>query len=413
MRVAITADCHLNKVNFAAYKDKDSGRPYKAHDFMKAFEYVVDKNISDIKPDVFVIAGDVYDTYDPSNDVRAFFSEQISKLVSAKIPIIILVGNHDICKKNHALSPLLSIKMKNVMVVEEPKLIKFKDHIFLLYPYSISVERSIISNKELYHKFIAESNEKKKSDERLKDLPTLFFGHFGVKGASMNLGKSQIGRELNVINKGSNDISVSDLDQSGADYVFLGDFHSHQILPTKKCISMYTGSLEKDDMTHRDSSKGFVVYDTEYDDDPKYGKSKFIEYPNCRPMISITGSLKEIREKVQNLDSNQKGASVRVVFKGNSKEADAFHLALEDIRSEIKEKVSPVHLFDAQNIIEKEKEEKGKEIEQKIIETGHMTEEEVMEVISEIIKEQTDEEEYELIYSMAKDIQKEAKEISK
>lgn len=412
MKISVIADCHLNKVNFSTFKDKDSGNPYKSHDFMKAFEYMVDKNINEIKPDVLVIAGDIYDTHDPSNYVRAFFSRQVSKLVRNKIPVIILVGNHDICRKNHALSPLLEIKMNNVMVIEEPKLIKFKDHIFLLYPYSIKVERSVIKNRDLFYHFTNESKLKIKDNPEFKDLPVLFFGHFGVSGATMNSGSSSAGGKLNFVNNSSNDISVSDLDSLGVDYVFLGDYHSHQILPTKNCVSMYTGSIEKDDITHRDTKKGFVVYDTNLPKDPKYGTSRFIEYPYCRPMVSISGSLKEIRDGIEKLDSNNQGAFVKILFEGDIKEANDFHIALESLRNDIRKKVQPVHLIDAQNIIEKDKEDKGKEIEEKILETGHMTDDEVMEVVGEIIKEQVDEEEYKIIYKMAEDIRKEAKELS-
>ena len=410
--MSITADCHLNKVNFSAYKDKDSGKPYKSHDFMRALEYIVDKNIDEIKPDLFVIAGDVYDTYDPSNDVRAFFSRQIAKLVDAKIPVIILVGNHDVCKKNHALSPLAEIKMKNVKVVDEPKFIKFRDHILLLYPYSISVERSIISNKKLFYQF-AEENEQKIKDSNLEGFPVLFVGHFGVKGASLNMGMSSLGKKLNFINDSSNDISVADLDNSGADYIFLGDYHSHQILPTKKSVAMYTGSIEKDDVTHRDLKKGFIVYDDSFAEDPKYGKSKFIEYPGCRPMVAISGSLKEIREGIDELSKKDQGASVRIVFQGDTKEANSYHLALEDLREEVRKKIKPVHLLTDQIIVDKEKEDKGKEIEKKIIETGHMTEDEVMEVIGEILKEQADEEEYKVLIEMAQEIRKDAKEVAR
>jgi exonuclease SbcD len=413
MKISVVADCHLNKVNFSAYKDKDSGKPYKTHDFMKAFEFIVDKNINDVKPELLVIAGDIYDTYDPSNDVRAFFSRQVSKLVKNKIPVIILVGNHDICKKNHALSPLAEINMKNVMVVEEPKFIKFKDHILLLYPYSISVERSIISNRELFYKFAKENKEKIEGNQGFEKMPVLFFGHFGVKGASLNLGTSAQGKSLNFVNTSSHDISVSDLDKSGADYVFLGDYHSHQILPTKKCISMYTGSIEKDDITHRDLKKGFVVYDTGLPKDPKYGTCEFVEYPNCRPMIAISGSLKEIRKGIEDLDEDSKGASVRVIFKGDKKDSHDFHLALEDIRTSIRKKVKPVHLLTEQKLTDKEGEKKGKEVEKKISETGHMTEDEVMGVIGDILKELVDEEEYKNLYDMAKEIRKESKEIAR
>jgi len=412
MKATIVADCHLNKVNFSAHKEKDSGIPYKSYDFMKAFEYIVDDNIKNIKPEVFVIAGDVYDTYDPSNSVRAFFSRQLAKLVANKIPVIILVGNHDICKKNHALSPLANIKMRNVMVIEEPKFFKFKDHVLLLYPYSISVERSLIENKVLFHKFIEESKQKIEDNDDLKGLPVLLFGHFGVCGASFNTGKKRFGGQLNIANKNNTDISIADLDKSGADYIFLGDFHSHQILPTKNCIAMYTGSIERDDMTHRNMDKGYIVYDTELPKDPKYGQSKFVEYPNCRPMISLAGSLKEIREAVTMLDDKDEGAAVRILFKGNPKESHDFHLALESIRYDIRKKLKPVHLFDAQEIVEEEKEKQGKEIEQKIIETGHMTEDEVMDVIGEIIQEQVDEKEYKILYKMAEEIRKDAKEVA-
>jgi len=380
---------------------------------MKSFEHIVDDIITNIKPDLLVIAGDIYDTYDPSNDVRAFFSRQVSKLVAAKIPVIILVGNHDICKKNHALSPLAEIKMKNVKVFEEPKFIKFKDHILLMYPYSVSVERSIITNKKLFFDFAEENKRKIAENAELKDLPVLFFGHFGVKGASLNLGTSSQGKALNFINTSSHDISVGDLDKAGADYIFLGDYHSHQILPTKSCVAMYTGSIEKDDITHRDLKKGYVVYDTELPKDPKYGKSEFIENPNCRPMISISGSLKDIRAGIESLDAKDKGAAVRVTFKGDVKEAHEYHLAIEGIRKEIKSKVNPVHLLTEQKVEDKEQKKKGKEIEQKIIDTGHMTEDEVMDVIGGILKEQVEEKEFAVLLEMAKDIRKSAKEIAR
>jgi hypothetical protein len=176
---------------------------------------------------------------------------------------------------------------------------------------------------------------------------------------------------------------------------------------------MYTGSIEKDDITHRDLKKGFVVYDTDLPKDPKYGQSKFIEYPGCRPMIAISGSLKDIRKGINSLDKKDQGASVRVIFKGDTKQSHDYHLALEGLRQEIRKKIKPVHLLTEQKIVDKEKEDKGKEIEQKIVETGHMTEDEVMEVIGEILKEQVEEEEYKILYEMAKEIRKESKEVSR
>lgn len=411
MKISIISDCHLNKVNFSAFKDKESGIPYKSHDFMKSFEFMVKKNAEEIKPDLLVIAGDIYDTYDPSNDVRAFFYRQINILTEAKVPVAIIVGNHDICKKSHALSPLAEIKNKNVKVIEEPEFLHFKDHILLFYPYSLSVERKLISNKELFYKFIKEKDEKLLLDNELKELPVLFFGHFGVKGAALNLGHSTKGKKINHENINSDDISIGDLDNIGANYVFLGDYHSHQILSTKKCISMYTGSIEKDNVTHRNIKKGFVVYDTDYEEDVQYGRSKFIEYPNCRPMVSISGSLNEIRKSVDNLNKIEHNeAAVKILFEGNIKDSHSYHLALPNIIAEIKDKIDPVHIMESQSIVDEEKAEAAKNMEEKIAESGHMTESDVMDVIYEMIKEQVDENEYKEIVAIANQIKKEAKD---
>src|SRR3989304_334393 len=101
MKIAITADLHLNKSVYKGVMDKDCPLiPFRNVDFMKAFSYVCDKTIEN-KPDLMVIAGDVYDNHSPSNEIRGFFSGQLHRVSNNNIPIIILVGNHDICRKHH------------------------------------------------------------------------------------------------------------------------------------------------------------------------------------------------------------------------------------------------------------------------------------------------------------------------
>ena len=102
-----------------------------------------------------------------------------------------------------------------------------------------------------------------------------------------------------------------------------------------------------------------------------------------------------------------------MTFQGDTKESHDYNLALEGIREEIRKKVHPVHLLTEQKVVDKAQQKKGEDIEQKIIETGHMTEDEVMDVIGDIIKEQVDKEEYKVLYEMAKDIRKSAKEIAR
>jgi DNA repair exonuclease SbcCD nuclease subunit len=378
---------------------------------MKAFEYMVDQNINTIKPDLLVIAGDIFDTYDPSNDVRAFFNAQLSRLVDCKVPVIILVGNHDICKKNHALSPIANINVRNIKVIEEPKMIQFKGHLLMLYPYSLSVERSIVSQRKLFADFVEESKKKIADNEALQGNPILFFGHFGVKGAKLNAGLSVAGKKMDFKNSSSHDITINDLDSIGADYVFLGDYHEHQILPTKNCVAMYTGSVEKDDITQREQPKGFVVYDTEVCKDAEYGKVRFVEYPHCRPMVALSGSVKDIQAGIDKLTDDDMGAAVRIVYMGDTKGLNEFSLSIDDMRHQIRQKIKPVHIYDSQKVTDTETVEKGKKLEQDIIERGHMSEDEVVDVVNSIIAELAEEDEISTIQQMALEIRKEAKEV--
>ena len=89
MKIAIIADCHLNKTVYKGVMDKNKlSLPFRNVDYMNAFEYMIDKNINEIKPELVVIPGDIFDTFDPNNDVRGFLNEQIAKLKEARIPII-------------------------------------------------------------------------------------------------------------------------------------------------------------------------------------------------------------------------------------------------------------------------------------------------------------------------------------
>jgi len=406
VKITVVADCHLNMVRFSSFKDKESGIPYKSYDFMRSFEYIVSKNIEEIKPDLFVIAGDIFDTFDPSNTVRGFFNRQLRRLVDDKIPVIILVGNHDVCMKNHALSPLHEIQIKNVKIIDSPKLLQFKDHLLLLYPYSLDVERLVIKNKQLFSQFVAESKSK---IHEFSNKPVLFFGHFGVTGANKNSGISN-GKKITTINTDTEDITLSDLDSIGANYVFLGDYHEHQILNTKSCRAMYAGSIEKDDITQIEQKKGFLLYDTEVEEQDRYGKVRFIEYPNCRPMVSLYGSVQEIQDGIDALTESQTGAVVKIVYVGDIKSLSSFSSSIEKMRNQIRNKIQPIHIYDSQKITESvEEEKKIQELEQEVIEKGEITDEEIMDTVCEMLGELVSKEEYVIVESMAKKIYKESK----
>ena len=383
MKIAVIADAHLNKSTYKNIMDKDQhGLPFRTADFMKSFEWMIDKVI-DIKPHLLEITGDIFDNYGPSNHVRAFFNKQMAKLRGVNIPVIVLVGNHDACMKHHALKPLQELDLGSPMIVDQPMLYNWNGVSMMLMPYSIDVEQGNISLRDEFLKLIEDSK-----DDLSKNNDIFFFGHFGVRGASMSTYKGKDGVTKDFLNKSKSDISVDDLDKIGADYVFLGDYHKFQILPTKKCKAMFTGSIEKSDISEADQKKGFVVYDSNAEDSPDMGKCKFIEYPHCRPMLVLSGTILDMQTKLAELDpSGYKSAIVKLVFKGDKDEPNKFAIGLHDFKKKIMEKIEPVYIDTEKKVVDLKQEEEAKAIQEEILEKGQAGDEEILQLMKDMIKE--------------------------
>ena len=413
MKIAIVSDLHLNRSVYKGVMDrKCSTLPFRNVDFMKAFSYVCDK-IVEIKPDLVVIAGDAYDNHNPSNRIRGFFSRKLHKLNSKGIPVVMLVGNHDICKEHHALSDILELNIKELLVVEKPTTMRFMDKNLLFFPYSLDVEQQKISIKEEFSTFV--HNVKKEG----LDNDSLFFGHFGVRGGKINEFSEEVSGDgaedvqiikKSFVNKSKHDISVDDLDEIGSDYVFLGDYHRFQILPTRKCFALYTGSLEKTDISEIDQEKGFVLYDSDVVFDAKMKNCKFIPYTGCRPMIEIKGSVAEIQKCIINIDADKmKNSVVKISFRGSPSELSDFSIQLEAIKSQIISKIDPIHIYHVQDVKDDEMDQKAKKVEQEILQKGHIDAQDVLDVVSEMIKNaEPDEEEQKHICALSMEIYNEA-----
>jgi DNA repair exonuclease SbcCD nuclease subunit len=414
MKIANVADLHLNKGVYKGVSDRDNPSiPFRYGDFMRAFEFVCDTAIAE-KVDLVSINGDVYDHVEPTNLVRGFFSSQLRKLNEAKIPVMILIGNHDVCRKHHALKDIHELNLKNIKVIEKPKIINYKGQAqLLLFPYSLDIECKNVTIKDEFYKFIEEAHEK-----RIDGVPILFFGHFGVQGAAMN----QYGEEetdttttpvlKDFVNRNPHDISLEDLDQIGADYVFLGDYHRFDVLATKNCVAMYTGSIEKNNFNEAKQPKGFVIYDDSLPKDEKMGQTRFIEYPNCRPMAEIKGTFEDIQRKFNELDHSQYQDGIfKLSFVGTSSELINFSTGLDGLKKEISDKTNAIHIFHRQTIKDAEMEELVSEIEQEIEEKGHIDVADVIDVVKEMIEERVEnEEERQATTDLAVDIWKTAME---
>lgn len=424
MKIAIIADLHLSKSVYGVL-DKRTLLPFRTVDFMNSFEWIINKNINEIKPDLIVLGGDIYDYHNNmSNSVRGFFSAQLSKLIEAKIPCIAMVGNHDICMSSHALNDIQELKLKPVKIIDRPVITEFKGHRLCLFPYSLDIEQKKVTLQESFKKF---SDEIKALPH---DKPTLFFGHFGIYGATLNDYKKDFNTDdiddegsgdkgitnttttrLDYVNNSKDDIHVSQLDDMAADYILMGDYHKHQKLKTKT-IGFYCGSIERTGFTEQGQVKGFMVYDSEANMDKDYGKCRFVEYPNCRPMMELIGTLDAMKKQFDAFDySKYQGAIVRLVFKGTSDDLMYFSNGIEEFKKEIIGRTNAIHVFTNQKPpTDKIQEQKATELEKEIMERGHFTDKDIIGVLNEMVGERVkDDKEQTGIMELADLIYKEVK----
>jgi len=421
MKIAVAGDCHVNKSTYGHVKDKDnSNLPFRTVDHMKSMAFAVDEVVS-LKPDLFVFVGDTYDNFYPSPDIGGFFSSQLRKLKENNIPVIILVGNHEVCKKHHALMPLKELDLDFVKVVDAPTMIKMNNYVLMLFPYSLAVEQDKISLHDQFDEFVKDVKQEVLDDPSMQDMPVIFFGHFGVRGASMNqwmdkptgLITGQTIKRLskkNFRNTEESAISVEDLDNIGASYVFLGDYHKHQVLPTKKCKAMYTGSIERTDINEMGQRKGFLLFDSEMPEDDKLGKCRFIEYKNCRPFVELRGTWNEIVDGAKLLATEYTGAIVKIKFMGDRNQLVECSSGLAALKERIKAKINPAHIMYEQEIVDTDEVKSATELEKTILEKGYVGTDDVLDIVDEIIGEkQIADEEKIAISEMAKEIYNEVR----
>ena len=98
MRILHTSDWHLGKL-------------FEGHHLTEDQAYVLDDFIAlarDTKPDIVIIAGDLYDRSVPPHEAVSLFSDVLNRLVrDVKVPTLAIAGNHDSAERIDFGSELL------------------------------------------------------------------------------------------------------------------------------------------------------------------------------------------------------------------------------------------------------------------------------------------------------------------
>ncbi|MEO6760475.1 MAG: DNA repair exonuclease, partial [Saprospiraceae bacterium] len=103
MRVLHFSDTHLGYQAFDLVNEQ--GINAREQDVYDAFERVVDR-VLELRPDVVIHSGDFFHRPSPSNRALTFGLEQLRRICDAKIPVVIIGGNHETPKTIYN-SPIL------------------------------------------------------------------------------------------------------------------------------------------------------------------------------------------------------------------------------------------------------------------------------------------------------------------
>ena len=238
MKIVHCSDLHLGK-RFSGNKDYVKKRYM---DFFNAFATFIDK-VEEIKPDVCLIAGDIFDKKEINPDILSKTEYLFKKLRdNVKKDIIAIEGNHDNSRILEE-SWLEYLQEQNILKVfyynkdfEEKNHLKIDDINF--YPVG-------------YPGFMIDEALTKLSEKLNPQEKNIVIVHTGISGGTNTL-------------PGLVSTSILDLFKDKVMYIAGGHIHSFTTYPKEKPYFFVSGSLEFSNVQNEKSDKkGFILFDTD------------------------------------------------------------------------------------------------------------------------------------------------------
>jgi DNA repair protein SbcD/Mre11 len=269
MRLLHFADAHIDMANFGRH-DPESGLPMRVLDFLKSLDTIVDTAIAE-RVDMVIFAGDAYKDRAPAPTFQREWGRRIIRLSQARIPTLLLVGNHDLSPaagRAHAIHEFDTLQVPYVRVLPKPELLRPSDlwglqvQVIALPWISRSglmaaVETSAADPTDVFNRI--EENISIIVENMLQqlepDLPTILTAHASVQGATF-------GSERMVMLGSDLVLPTSLVRNSRFDYVALGHIHKWQNLNEGGHPPViYPGSIERVDFGEAADDRFFVIAD--------------------------------------------------------------------------------------------------------------------------------------------------------
>ena len=250
--------------------DPETGLPLRVLDFLKSLDTIVDAAINE-EVDMVIFAGDAYKDRSPAPTFQREWGRRIIRLSQAKIPTLLLVGNHDLSPaigRAHAIQEFDTLQVPYVRVLQTPELLHPKDlwglpvQVIAL-PWiarsglmaSLDMSGTDLSEVFANIEFRISGLIEGWLEEVDPNLPLILTVHASVQGATF-------GSERMVMLGSDLVLPGSLVKNPRFDYVALGHIHKPQDLNEgRQPPVIYPGSIERVDFGEAADDRYFIIAD--------------------------------------------------------------------------------------------------------------------------------------------------------
>ena len=231
MRLVHLSDTHLGRAEYNSY-DPSLKINQREADIYGAFNEAVDY-ILDARPDLVIHAGDLFDSIRPSNRALSEAFRQLKRLSEARIPTVIVAGNHSTPRDRSAGSVF--------------DILGYIEHVHSVHGGTYEkVDLGDVAVHAIPHTY---------SDVDLRDSMAKAVPDGSFKYNVMTTHAAIKGAEEASWGEFKEQSIPADLLDSKFDYIALGHYHKHIKVRDN---AYYSGSPERMNMREIDDTKGFL-----------------------------------------------------------------------------------------------------------------------------------------------------------
>ncbi len=337
IKILHLSDIHMGSGFSHGKINPETGLSTRLEDFSKTLGKCVDRAINE-PVDLVLFGGDAFPDATPPPYVQEAFASQFRRLADAKIPTVLLVGNHDQHSQGNggaSLSIYRTLAVPGFMVGDRITTHRIAtrngDIQVITLPWLTRAtlltrpETEGLSLEDVNRILIQRLEPVLEGEIRQLDptIPTVLLAHLMAERA--NLGAER----FLAVGKGFT-IPMSLLIRPELDYVALGHVHKHQNLnPANNPPIIYPGSIERVDFSEEKEDKGYVL--VEIDKESSNVQATSVRWEFCslpvRPFCTIEIDVSEKDEPQAFIlkaigKKNIADAVVRLSYKIRSEQLD-------------------------------------------------------------------------------------------